>query len=249
MNKADFLSRVFANPDDDGADLLESAKHDPRRQQILREVREFDTLLRTALRDVPLPESLNERLKSAVLGDTSILTPRIPAWRSRRHWALAASVVLAVSIGFSSLLNPASGPSAEELAFGEEVLAHVYQELAQYDNPGNVNFQVVNQVMASAGSQLLDNAATRDLPISFAKPCYIFGQQPSAHLVIRGENGLINVIVINNSPVSQTFTVNDEQFTGTVMPLESGNLILVGDQQEGLDTYLRLLSDNVEWVI
>ena len=251
MNKTEFTSRVFANPDDDGADLLESAQQNAEHRLLWDDVRQFNTSLRTSLRDVPIPVTLADRLKAAAADSRPqaiVIGPR-GGWQGRRRFALAASVLVAVTVGFASLLSPAARPSAEELAFSEQVLDHVHHEFTLYNSGDDVNFQFVNQVMAAAGGHLLDNETTRSLRISFAKTCILSGQQQSAHLVIRGENGLINVIVVKNRPVSRPFPIEDGQYSGTVVPMESGNVILLGEKDEGLQDVLEVISENMEWVI
>jgi hypothetical protein len=49
--------------------------------------------------------------------------------------------------------------------------------------------------------------------------------------------------------VQAEFAIGDERFSGIVIPVEGGNLILVGEKQESLNNYREIFSENVDWVI
>jgi len=67
--------------------------------------------------------------------------------------------------------------------------------------------------------------------------------------MLQGSTGAINVIVINNSPVTNEFSIKDDRFSGIVIPMGDGNLILIGEKNENLDQYKSMFSQNIEWVI
>ena len=81
------------------------------------------------------------------------------------------------------------------------------------------------------------------------KPCEILPAYESAHLVLEGSQGAVSLIVINNSPVDVEFSIRDERFIGIVVPMEQGNMILVGEKNEDLNQFASMFSKNVEWVI
>ena len=57
------------------------------------------------------------------------------------------------------------------------------------------------------------------------------------------------MIVINNSPVSAEYIFRDERFNGIVVPMGAGNMVLVGENNEDLEQYKTLFTDNIDWVI
>ena len=83
--------------------------------------------------------------------------------------------------------------------------------------------------------------------VRFAKPCTILPAYESAHLVLEGRQGAVSVI--NNSPVDVEFSIRDERFIGIVVPMEQGNMILVGEKNEYLNQFASMFSKNVEWAI
>ena len=90
---------------------------------------------------------------------------------------------------------------------------------------------------------------SQNFEVRSAKPCEILPAYESAHLVLQGSQGAISVIVINNSPVDVEFSIRDDRFEGIVLPMEQGNMILVGEKNEDLSQYASLFSENVEWAI
>lgn len=182
---------------------------------------------------------------------------RLTARYNTRYYAIAASLLLAVGISAALIDFPDSSvnPTTAELALGEEILAHLYIDSDEIDainlggDLGAIAMPAVNEVMANAGTQLLSNAFMQNLPVRSAKPCIILPAFQSAHLLVMGDQGAVSIIVINNSPVSGEYSFRDDRFVGIVVPMEAGNMILVGERSEDLDQLKALFSENLEWVI
>lgn len=248
MNKSEFESRVFANPSELDQETTHFANSSPEYKQLLEDAQKFDRRLQTGLLEIPIPQNLAARLKSAVTNIPETKISTVPTWRNVRAFALAASLALALAVTFSVLVDPA-GPSAEELAFGQNFLRHVHLETEGLDTPADLNLQGVNAVMSVVGGQLRVNDSTRSLRVSFAKPCFVAGQSRSAHFVIIGEQGNIDIFVLDNSPVGGEFPVSDDRYNATVIPMTRGNLVLVGEKSESLNRVRELVAENIEWSI
>jgi hypothetical protein len=154
-----------------------------------------------------------------------------------------------ITIGFN--LN--RGPTSSNLAFGDNVLKHIYVDVDLLNSAmaesATMTFPVVNQVMANAGSRLNDNGLLQNTPVRFALPCEVIPSFQSTHLAVQGNAGTVNIIVINNSPVNGEFTIRDDRYDGIVIPMDQGNMILIGERNEDLDQYKDLFSDSIDWVI
>jgi hypothetical protein len=262
MDEIEFRKRVYANPQTPDQEVLDAAGNNPDYQKILDQTQELDTDVTTMVNNVEVPAGLKEKLlaipanadtSSKVLAD---LAEREAANSSVfQYYAVAATFLLAIGVTFSLLFN--TGPSTQEIAFGDEVLEHLYVDFEEIDafsqgngnNFGIVNAANVTQVMAEAGTQLLSNEFMQNVPIRVAKPCEIIPAFKSAHLIIEGTYGAVSVIVINNSPVDLEYQIRDDRFNGVVVPMGEGNMILVGEENEDLEQYKDLFSDNVDWVI
>ena len=67
--------------------------------------------------------------------------------------------------------------------------------------------------------------------------------------LLKGEQGPVSVIVINNSPVQVEHLIRDQRFNGLVVPANEGNMILAGEQGEILEQLKQMVADSMEWVI
>lgn len=256
MDNSEFETRVFANPDDRDQDFLDALQDDPRREQLLSEVQTFNESLTRIATDVSVPPDLAARLKSVTASDQAAIPAagdkvvKLAEHRRQpmRMLATAAVLVLAVGVTYSSLFG-SNQPSAQELEFGHLVVDHVYHELDEiYSRPG-ASFQQANQVFGAVGGSISSPQAMDNLGISLAKPCIVIPQSASAHLVMDGSMGVVNIIVINNSPVRRQFNLTDGRFDAVVIPLENGNLILIGEKNETFSEVQQEIDDNVTWVI
>ncbi len=272
MDNSEFETRAFAYPDDSDQDFQDALQASPARQALVDEIRSFNGRLEKIANAIAAPEELARRLKAAaVQHEAEVTDNRVDAaetaarsdgnggnatagvfpfpsrWRPSRLVAMAAAVVVAVGVTYSSLFG--NQPSAAELEFGQQVVNHVYTELDEIDISPVSNFQVINQVFSSVGGRLPDEVALNNRRITFARPCIVIPQYSSAHLVMEGDRGAVNIIFVNNSPVQQQFSFSEERFEVTVVPLTSGNLILVGEKDEPLREIQQFLADNVAWTI
>ncbi len=167
--------------------------------------------------------------------------------------AIAAILLLAVGVTFSLMFN--SGPSSAEIAFGNEVIQHLYVDEVEIKaitagtDSSILAMPVINQAMADSGTRLVNVDFLQGIPVRMAKPCPVLPAYQSAHLVIQGSQGAVSIIVVNNSPVSLEYTIRDDRFEGVVVPMGEGNMILLGESDENLDQYKDLFSEGVDWVI
>jgi hypothetical protein len=252
MDNSEFEIRAFANPEDQSQDFLDALKDDSSRERILEEAKALNEQLNHALTNVSVPEKLAAKLKSAVLtlADPAEAAPVVPirSWQPMSKFALAACLVLALGITYSVLFT-SENPSSADLAFSQQVMNHIYMEMDEINSSSVVDQDLVSEVIGSVGGQLRSNSAAENLAVSFVKPCNIIPESKSAHIALAGSQGPVNIIVVNNSPVSAEFTFDDSRFSGLVIPYNGGNLVIIGEKQESLTTYRELLSENVDFII
>ncbi|MEZ5490362.1 MAG: DUF3379 family protein [Gammaproteobacteria bacterium] len=258
MDNSEFETRVFANPEDNEQDFLDAVMALPERQKLLNEVRSFNDRLGRLTNGVSAPPELSSRLKSLVTGTDEEVRQESPApdnvvrfpgrLRPTRRLSMAAVLVLAVGVAYSSLFG-GNQPSAAEIAFGQQIVNHIYMELDEIGASSGASLQQVNQAVSSIGGALTSAGAISQLGISFAKPCAILPQGSSAHLVVSGNRGAVNIIITDNSPVRREFSFTDERFEAVIIPLEKGNLILVGEKNERLTDFQEMLNETLTWSI
>ena len=254
MDELEFRRRLYADPADPDRELLDAAAANPALQAILEDTQTLERDLRGTLTAVAAPTALEQRLRH--LPDHDIAEGGGGVRRSTRalqYYAMAACLVLAVGLLFG--LNRGSAPVASELVMGQNVIRHLYHEEAELDAiaAGNLDttftLPTVNSVMANAGTALDGASFLENMPVRYANPCLVLPGHQSAHLILQTADGPLNVIVIDNTPVQQEFTIRDERFRGTVIPMERGNLILIGEADGNVEDYRELFTSNVEWVI
>ncbi|MBT8147844.1 MAG: DUF3379 domain-containing protein [Gammaproteobacteria bacterium] len=257
MDNSEFETRAFANPDDKDQNFLDAARDNVERQQLVEDVQSFNEQLTRITSGISPSADLQARLKAVAVDDQAETqlppTDKVVSFPAQqrspgRLLAMAAVLVLAIGVTYSSLFG-GNQPSAQEMAFGQQVVNHEYMELEEIDSRPGANYQQVNQVFGAVGASLADQQALTSLGISLAKPCVIIPQNSSAHVVMDGSAGAVNIIMVNNSPVSQQFSFSDDRFETVVIPMENGNLILVGEKNETFNEVQRELDDSLTWVI
>jgi len=255
MDELEFRRRVYANPGDLEKEVLDAATANPDLQRILDESVAFEDSLAASIAGIEIPAGLDEKLRSlaneSAAADirATVSTLRAKKQSFYQYYAIAASLVLAVGIVFS--LNFNAGPSSADVVFGEAVLDHLHHDISEInDITGGEVYAVlgldeVNSNMVDAGARL----ANPNIEVRSAKPCEIIPAFQSTHLVLQGAEGAVSVILVNNSPVDVQFSIRDDRFEGIILPMASGNMILVGEQNEDLSQYASLFAENVEWTI
>jgi hypothetical protein len=258
MNETDFRKRVYSNPLEPDDEILEQANSDPQLSKILAEAQQMEKLLHSSLNTVAVPNDLQAKLLAIPSRDDAHLNlADKPAANANyfQHFAIAASLVLALGVSFSLTFAPEPNPNSEELAFGNQVLQHLYHEEAEITaiNSGaelpTVGMSMIRNAMAPVGTQLTTVSTAMATSVKFAKPCIVIPAFESAHLILQGSQGAINVFVINNSPVNAEYAISDDRFSGMVIPTDRGNMILVGESTADLTEYKKLFSETVDWVI
>ncbi len=274
MDDLEFRKRAYSNPFDDAADFLEASQASALRSRLVSELRQLDQHLNTVVKAVAAPAGLAEQLKQGISSlaaqatngqatnaqaaassaasqkapppETATIPAARPAMGPRR-FAMAASLVVAVALGFSLL--PAYGPDAQDLEFHDQLLSHVYLEEPRFENGQDVSWQDINNVVASAGGRLQEDGRLRALAVQFASICDLSPQRNGAHIVFSGSQGAVSIFLVRGSPVSSEFKVRDERFAGRVIPLQDGNLVIISEKDEPLDDFQSLITDNFEWQI
>lgn len=256
MDELEFRKRVYTDPARLDEETLQAASENPEFQRILDQTKTLDKRISTAAQSTAVPEGLHARLLAIAESESSQSSAR-PKSNANQPWyrnfALAASLVVAIGASASFFIE--RGPDEGELAFGNQVIAHIYHEVAQIDaiNAGSLQRDfatpVVNEVMANSGTQLRNADFLQQMPVRYANPCLIANPFNSSHLILQSDDGAINVITVDNEPVSEEFFIGDERFAGIVIPLAAGNLIIIGEKEQDLRDYRDLFSENLEWVI
>lgn len=242
MDDLEFRTRAFSNPFDDQDDFRTAADASPERRQLLDELNEFEQDLQRTLMGVDIPAGLKHKLNQHAR-PTSLL-------RSRRMLAVAASFVVATGLALNLFFQP--GLSAQDLALHDDLVEHLHQEApsyqSQYDDGMAISWNQVESILRASGTSLKSAEELAAMHMIFARLCGVGGSR-SAHLVTRGVHGPVSIIFIRTAPVSRGLELRDERFQGRIIPVNEGNMAVIGEKNESLGRYEQILRENVEWSI
>lgn len=186
----------------------------------------------------------DQRLREAMQVDVPdrlaarVMLRKAFANRRRGPWLAAAATVL-LGIGVASVFVK----QQSDIPLDAEVIEHIHHEphlLLETDT--TVDDARLQKVLFQGGAGLSGEIGE----LSFAKLCPFRGRLV-AHLVMRGENGPITLLLLPNVQVSGPMPVNEEGFEGVILPLESGSVAVVGVTGEPLESVEYRVKQRVYW--
>ena len=245
MNDQEFFERAHANPFDDAPDFQAAVTDNPERQQLLEQLKNFDTSLKSGLESVSPSANLQQALLDIPEGslhpDTDISAANDSFWR--RNFQYAA--VLLVAVGVIAIFQQGSTNPMESVVFN-----HIYSELDFLDDDTPLTLDEVNAIMDQrVGTAFSNSADIESLNINVAEDCWVDFENGvrGVHMVLAGNVGAVTVMVIPNTPVEEEITIADERFAGLISPTPGGNLVVVGEKEESLSMYSNMLAANINW--
>jgi hypothetical protein len=244
MDDLEFRTRAFSNPHDDQADFSAASESDPDKRRLVNELIDMDKLILKSFSATPVPPGLRSKLLDLTTKEHQ--SAKTGRYLSRPAYALAASLVLATGLGFSVTQ---SRPNAADLALHDALLAHLHHEAPRYSGTTAIQWSQVEAVLHAAGASLANGQEVARLHLTFANLCGLGGSQRGAHIVALGQHGPVSIIFINNTPVSTRVKLKDDRFKGQIIPLEQGNMAVIGEKAESLGRFEKMMRSNLEWSI
>ncbi len=74
------------------------------------------------------------------------------------------------------------------------------------------------------------------------------GGHNSAHIVLSGTKGPINVLFIRDSQMSGPQNLSDGELKGVILSMASGNIVIIGSPEEPLDKIAERINEGVRWL-
>jgi len=156
----------------------------------------------------------------------------------RRILPVAAVLLLAIGIGLYYQLVENSG-------FADEIFGHIYFEEPYYGEGNVLSLAEVNARLGPVlGKQM--NAEGENFIITFAKDCFV-ARQKAMHLVVKGETGPVNFMMIPSRVVEGELRFSDQRFNGLATAASGGTLVVVGNKQEALTPYRDRMASSLNW--
>ncbi len=220
MNCLEFRRRVGAEP---AADDRELAAH---RAGCAACARYQDELL-----------ALDALLLRALQVDLPRAAPRPAAAPPRLRWmALAASLLLAVAVGFGLWV------SSPRPSLAREVMGHVLHEPFALQAAGAVDAASIEGILGPTGTRLQPGLGD----VTFAANC-LFEGRVVPHLVVQMEQGPVTVLLLEHRRVSEPTRLAEQGYAGVVLPAPRGSIAIVGRELTDLDAVAKQVFEAVEW--
>ncbi|HET7649165.1 MAG TPA: DUF3379 family protein [Gammaproteobacteria bacterium] len=196
----------------------------------------LDTRLDRAL-SIPVPDDLEAR----IVLDASLKHDRRP--RPLTWLALAASLLLAVGISAGVWWE-----ARTELPLAAAVIQHVKNPMeADAIVPGQPlirKVSLVEGVLDKVGVQVrggLDD-------VTYARVCPFRGRLV-AHLVVRGKDGPVTVLLLPHIHVNKPQHFDEEGFRGVIEPAGSGSIAILANNPSPMQPMAEELVGKVQWRI
>jgi hypothetical protein len=199
-----------------------TAEERRRREEIVRDERQFEALLADAFR----------------IGS--------PAARPKRsRWpavaAIAATLVLAAGAWLGLRME---SPSYDSSPLAPEIIAHIHHEPRALVTTARTVPETELDGVLRRGRASLTAPVGR---VTYAKLCPFRGRMV-AHFVVQGERGPVTVLLLPDEHVAAPLPIDEDGFKGTVVPLErGGSVAIVGQPDEDLEVIRDRLAQAVRW--
>lgn len=218
--------------------ILEHCKVCTQCAAFLKEMLALDARVERAL-NIEVPKELEARIVF-----------RAEFWPKERRrvyypWlAAAASVVLAVAVGVGVWQYRQQSPAM----LGKALVAHVMnpQESFALDptRPAIRDVSFVTGVLSRAGIHM--NGSMDD--ITYARACPFRGEMV-AHLVVRGQDGPVTVLLLPHVHVSQPTHFSEQGFDGVILPHGSGSIAVIANNPTPMMPIAHEFMKMVQWSI
>jgi hypothetical protein len=218
----EFRRRVGAEPFADDAEVAEHRQVCPACARYQDELRAMDSLIQRALA-VGLPAKAERAISSGA--------------SRRRFLAIAASLVAGIAVGSVLLVI------APRASVAREVMGHVTrEEVESMVRTAPLAPGAVAQVLGPDGMRLKPSAGN----VTFAARC-LFDGRVVPHLVVRTPEGPVTVLVLRHRSIGKPIHLDEQGYTGVVMPAPRGAIAVVGRDVPDLDGVARKVFDAVEF--
>lgn len=199
---------------------------------------EFQARLQDTMQRVQAPAALHQRLlEIPARGGEELARGGRFLWR-----LLPVAAVLLVALGLGFLFQPEVDP-----ALAREILAHIQVEEPYFGDGRILPANEVEARMAPVmGEQMPAAGATAALSVTFAKDCLI-AEKRSMHLVVKGEQGPVNLLMIPDRVVERETDISDDRFDALMTPASGGTLVVVGNKREPIRRFRDQMASNLAW--
>lgn len=226
MNCLDFRRRVGAEPFAYGGEIAAHRRDCGPCARHQDEMQAMDGLIARAL--------VVEAARIGKAKPAELLLP--PASTKRRLFAIAASLVVGLSVGFVLLV------SAPRTSVAREVIDHILHE------PGVM--AATTPIAPGELAGVLDPDGTRLRPgvgdVTYAARCF-FDWRVVPHLVVVTPEGPVTVLMLRHRNLDKPVRIEMQGYNGVVLPAPRGSIAIVGQGIANADAVAKKVFDAVDW--
>jgi len=84
--------------------------------------------------------------------------------------------------------------------------------------------------------------------VTYAHVCLFRGERV-AHLVVRGANGPVTIMLLRHTHVDKSVTVDEDGFHGVIVPAGKGSIAIVTNTNTPVAPMEQELTSKVEWTL
>ena len=217
MECMSFRTTILADPGCNDDAIVEHAAECRQCGTCRRDLRRFSFSLDNAIK-IPLPESLQAK----ILLRQSSRPNRIVGWRTASALGVCAMIaVIAIAIGHR--IETANSPSQ----WAEAVEHYIERTVVTASPIAAVSHQDVNEMLKQIGVHLDESLGS----VAIATPC-IIGNRRGAHLVVRGDDGPVSVLIMPEAELQQEIEFKTTNISGVIAPCPRGSIAVVGYVEE-----------------
>jgi hypothetical protein len=226
MNCLEFRRCVGAEPSASGAGIEGHRAECPACARHQDELRAMDAVIGRAL-----------AIDAARIrkGDTTAL-PTGSATRRPRWLALAASIMIGVTVGFALWI------ASPRPSLAREVIGHVAHEPDAMSGMAPIAQATLAGVLDPEGTRLRPGLGD----VTFAMRC-VFEGHVVPHLVVRTARGPVTVLLLRHRSVSGRVELAEQGYAGVVLPAPRGSIAIVGRDLKDLDGIAQQVFEAVDW--
>ncbi len=226
MNCLDFRRRVGAEPFAYGGEIAAHRRDCPACARYQDELQAMDGLVGRAL-----------AVETARIGRTKPAEPSFrPAITNRRLLAVAASLVVGLSVGLVLLV------SVPRTSVAREVMDHIFHEPGTMAATAPLAPADLASVLGPDGTRLRPEIGD----VTFAARC-LFDGRIVPHLVVRTPEGPVTVLMLRHRRLREPVEIDEQGYRGLVLPAPRGSIAVAGQGIANADDVARKVFDAVDW--
>lgn len=238
MDELTFRRHVLADPFTQDPKIVHAAHQDPAKQQFWHAVKAQEEELKRALH-IAVPDDLADKLLWEQVSQSPahrvgpVVRYKRPIW-----FALAASLILTISIGWNNF-------HTNDSTFYAEIIAHI-EHVSEHEITGEVvSLAMVNNKLAKFGG-VINAAFGRILSVNY---CVIDGIE-SLHVQMGNPDNPTSVFILPKEvSITPMLNINAnskyDDLQGQILEYQSANVLVLGQVSQTFATITQQLSQHL----